>query len=71
LGRGVLSATILGVGIWLIAKLIALGLFGKEFDLTSGIPMLPVFPVVAWLIFRQRWGKNEELYAARNGGHSM
>jgi hypothetical protein len=70
LWRGVLSVTLLGVGNWLIAKLIALWLFGKAFDLTSGIPMLPVFPVVAWLVLRQRWGKNKERYGARVGGDS-
>ena len=68
LWRGILCVTLTGVGIWFTAKLIALWLFAKEFDLTSGIPLLPVFPVVAWLVLRVRWRKNEERYAERSGG---
>lgn len=60
---GVLRFSVCFLAIWILAKVVADWLSIKDFDLVSGIPLLPIGPFVGWIAFRERWKRNEMLCA--------
>jgi hypothetical protein len=63
IGRRVLRVSLLWLAIWLLSAVIATWGFGKTIGSLS-YALLPVGPVVGWMIFRERWRKNEQRFLA-------
>ena len=60
--RGIISSTFIGLVTWLCSRFLISWLFNRQINFTGGIELLPIFPVLAFIIFRERWSKNEKRY---------
>ena len=69
--RGIFSTTLMGLMIWLVSRFLVVWLVEKELSFTNYIELLPVFSGVAWLVFHERWKKNETRYKNAVGDGSI
>ena len=62
-GRFILLSSLVMAGTWLLAVVIAIWAFRKEFSTVSYLGLV-LGPPLGWLVGRDRWVKNEQRYMA-------
>jgi hypothetical protein len=65
---GILVVTFVILVMWVTAKIVAFWPFGKELDFST-FEILALGPILGWLIVRDQWTKNEQIYAKNTGPH--